>query len=280
MNDPCEDEFIALLLNLATLRANENGQRCVVATLLGPGLALFGADGGTVLLADAEGGLEVAGAASQRSQAVAVAGLRHGGPAGMAHRGLHVVSFVADDVRRWPEYARAAQAQGVRLIHAVPIEADGCRLGVFTLHWLTDVELSYEDELRAQSLARMAAVGLVNGRTLEAEHRLATQLQCALDSRVVLEQAKGMVAVRAGIDPGRAFELIRSDARDSGRPLSQVAEDIVRGIAPLSGAAPMSAAGPSPESRTRRSRRYRPTLATASRPAARDARPRKTTSRD
>lgn len=261
MKDPCEGELVALLLKLAMLPANENGPRCVVATLLGPGLALLGADGGAVLLGDAQGCLEVAGATGARSRAVAVAGLRHGGPAQVAHRGLHVVSFVADDVTRWPEYAREAQARGVRVVHAVPIEADGHSLGVFSLHWLTDVELSYADELNVQSLARMAAVGLMNGRTLEAEHRLARQLQCALDSRVVIEQAKGMVAVRAGIDPDRAFTLIRSAARDSGRPLGQLAEEIVRGIAPLTGTAQVSPASLSNEGRNRRSRRYRPGLA-------------------
>ncbi|MCL2585830.1 MAG: ANTAR domain-containing protein [Streptosporangiales bacterium] len=70
-------------------------------------------------------------------------------------------------------------------------------------------------------------------RELEESQRLAGQLQAALDSRVVIEQAKGAVSARLGISPGAAFGLLRSYARSRSRPLRQLAGDVVGGSVPV-----------------------------------------------
>lgn len=253
-----DEKFFAALLRLAGLTPAGDEGRVVVETLLGHGRAVLGADGATVLLQDDTGRLRVAGATGERSRAVAEAGLRHGGPAQLAHGGLHVVSFAMDDVDVWPEYAAEAARQGIRLVHAVPIAVGEEALGVYALHWRKDAHLSGVEERYAQALGRMAAVGIVNRRQLDEHDRLACQLQQALDSRVVIEQAKGMIAARAGIDTARAFELMRATARASGRPLAEVAEDVVRGIESSPGTLPTAADGRPSDPRATRSRRFRP----------------------
>lgn len=233
MSENRDEDCFAVLLRLAGVSAAGNEDQVVVATLLGQGRALLGADGAAVILEDHDGRLRVAGATGSGSRAVAEAGLRDGGPAQFAHHGQHVVSFVIDDPRLWPCYAAEATRQGIRVVHAVPIAVGNHALGVYALHWTENVHLSYQDEHYARSLARMAAVGLVNGQQMEDHDRRADQLQHALDSRVVIEQAKGMIAARAGVDPGSAFDLIRATARASGRTLAEVAEEVVRGIASM-----------------------------------------------
>lgn len=232
MNLDRDEMFFSTLLQLAVATSAGDGDRIVTETLLDPGRTLLRADGATVLLQDRTGQLAVTGASGQRSRLLAEAGLRHGGPAQVAHGGVHVVSFVADAVALWPAYAAEAARQRIRVVHAVPIAVGENAIGAYTLHWADVVHLSEEDDRYAQSLARMAAVAIVNRRELQEQERRTSQLQEALDSRVVIEQAKGMVAARANITPGRAFELMRTTARGSGRPLREVAEDVLRSIAP------------------------------------------------
>lgn len=253
-----DEAFFTALLRLAGVTPAGDGGWVVVETLLGPGRTLLGADGATVLLQDDTGSLAVVGSTGERSRRLAEAGLTHGGPAQLAHAGLHVVSFVNDDVDLWPRYAAEAVRQRIRVVHAVPIAVGDNALGAFTLHWEQDVHLSYQDERYAQSMARMAAVGIVNRREIEEHERRAGQLQQALNSRVVIEQAKGMIAARAGIEPARAFDLIRVTARASGRRLSEVAEDVVRGIRTVPEGGPQTADGDGRPARPTRSRRFRP----------------------
>ena len=79
----------------------------------------------------------------------------------------------------------------------------------------------------AQAMAEMAAIGLIQERALRERNLLAEQLQAALNSRVVIEQAKGMLAEYLTITVDDAFKLLRSYARDHNRKLSEVASDVV-----------------------------------------------------
>lgn len=239
MKDEADDEYFSILVQLAGVTPEGKDDSVVVETLLGRGRALLGADGAVVILADHDGQLQVAGGTGLCSRALADAGLRYGGPAQLVHHGQHVVSFVIDDLRLWPSYAAEATLQGIRVVHAVPIAVGGHALGVYALHWKENVHLSYQDEHYAGAVARMAAVGIINGRHIGNHERRVCELQHALDSRIVIEQAKGMIAAHAGVDPGSAFDLIRATARASGRPLVEVAGDVVRGVASMRGLRPV-----------------------------------------
>jgi AmiR/NasT family two-component response regulator len=79
----------------------------------------------------------------------------------------------------------------------------------------------------AQAMAEMAAIALIQERALREHHLLTGQLQAALSSRVVIEQAKGMLAEYLTMPVDDAFKLLRSYARDHNRKLSEVAGEVV-----------------------------------------------------
>jgi AmiR/NasT family two-component response regulator len=84
----------------------------------------------------------------------------------------------------------------------------------------------------AQTLAELATIGILSQRELRQSQRLARQLQHALDSRVVIEQAKGAVSAWLAVSPADAFELLRSYARARSLPLPHVAADVLAGTTP------------------------------------------------
>lgn len=86
----------------------------------------------------------------------------------------------------------------------------------------------------ARTLAELAAITIVHQRELGQSQRLARQLQHALDSRIIIEQAKGALSAWLGITPGDAFGLLRSYARAHSRTLPQAADDVVCGTVPAS----------------------------------------------
>lgn len=225
-----EDEVFDVLLRLAASTGEVGAERVVGETLLEAAAPLFGADGAVMLLDDGSGWLAPVGARGRGAEELAGAALSRGGPAVVAHAGLRPVSFVDAPGAGWPRFASVAREHGIRGVHAVPLVLDGHSLGVLCLLFDEPTTLSRQDAHSAEVVARMAAVGLVNRQEVEEGHHRVAQLQHALDSRVVIEQAKGMISERSGIDPDRAFELIRAAARSTGRPLGLVALDIVTGL--------------------------------------------------
>ena len=89
----------------------------------------------------------------------------------------------------------------------------------------------------AQALADVACIAILQDQAARAAQRRDAQLQHALDSRVIIEQAKGVVSERAHVDMGRAFELIRAHARNHNIQLTLVAASIVAGELTLDSAA-------------------------------------------
>lgn len=206
----------------------------VVGTLLRAGREVLHADGVAVLL-ESSGVLRVAGGVPHAAEQLAEADLRDGGPGSTAHaHGVEETFTLGLDAhggpQDWPRFAAAARARGVRTVHAAPVCMGERRLGAVLFCWSSVLMLEERDVRVAEALGQMAAVGIINRREVEEHDRRASQLQQALDSRVVIEQAKGMIAERAHVDPATAFELIRSTSRASGRPLSDVARDVVRGL--------------------------------------------------
>jgi hypothetical protein len=89
--------------------------------------------------------------------------------------------------------------------------------------------LEHEDLAVAQALADIATIGIIQERSLRDTRALASQLESALESRIVIEQAKGIVAERAGVGVDVAFQRIRRYSRDHNRRLTDVARDVVSG---------------------------------------------------
>jgi transcriptional regulator with GAF, ATPase, and Fis domain len=130
---------------------------------------------------------------------------------------------------RWPRFGQQAVAAGFRAVHALPMKLRTDVIGVLNLFSGTSVRLSEDDLQVGQALADVATIGLLQHRAIEHRQLLAEQLQGALNSRVLVEQAKGVIAERQRVDMEFAFETMRAYARQRGERLSDVALDIIEG---------------------------------------------------
>jgi GAF domain-containing protein len=191
--------------------------------------AVFGLTGSGVVLA-VDGHLTLASAVP-----TAVADLerlqedQESGPSWDAFRTGNAVT-VADLVvheRDWGRLRDEAERLGLRAVAAVPMRLGEWSVGALSLYAAQPREWPEEDVAAATALADMATGYLVNASKLRQQEQLAEQLQTALDTRVVIEQAKGMVAVAEGITVDEAFARLRRYARDRNLVLRAVAQQVV-----------------------------------------------------
>lgn len=129
---------------------------------------------------------------------------------------------------RWEHYTQAAREAGVVAVAGVPMHGDGGSIGAVDLYCTARREWSPEDLASARILADMATGYVVHASELDRQRRLNEQLQEALDSRVAIEQAKGILAAGRGISVDEAFEVLRHHARSHSASLRSVAEAVVR----------------------------------------------------
>jgi len=191
--------------------------------------ALLGASAAGILLADKGGRLEVVAASDESSDLLEVLQLAAGeGPCIECYRLGEAVSVPDISLlERWVPFRAAAQEQGYRSVYAFPMRLRQTTIGSLNLFQEHAGQLDRGDAETAQALADMATIGILQARTLEEASELSAQLQHALNSRVVIEQAKGFVAYRRGISLPEAFELIRRRARETRQPLSELAQRII-----------------------------------------------------
>lgn len=134
------------------------------------------------------------------------------------------LSMAAD---RWPQFAPAAIESGFRTVHALPMRLRSDVIGALNLFHNDPSGLSPEVTRIGQAMADVATIGLIQERSLRQHEVLVDQLQAALDSRVIIEQAKGVLAERQGIDPSDAFTLLRTHARNHGLRLTELAAIVI-----------------------------------------------------
>jgi GAF domain-containing protein len=130
---------------------------------------------------------------------------------------------------RWPRFAAEALAAGFHSVHALPMRLRGTVIGALNLFHIEPGAMRQTDIESAQALADVATIAILQHRaTLEAQH-LNEQLNHALNSRVVIEQAKGMVAHRESLNMEQAFATLRNHARNHNLRLADVARDVIAG---------------------------------------------------
>jgi GAF domain-containing protein len=130
---------------------------------------------------------------------------------------------------RWPHLAPIALDAGFRSVHALPMRLRGHTIGALNLFRTRQGAFEPADVLAGQALADIATIAILQHRaTLEAR-LLNQQLSVALDSRIVIEQAKGMFAERTGVDMDHAFARLRGHARSHNQRLIDVAQSFVDG---------------------------------------------------
>jgi len=182
-----------------------------------------------VMLADPRGGLRLVASSDERTRLLELFELQGAqGPCLDAFSsGRAVQAGAADSRARWPAFAPRASGAGFRVMCAVPLRVRAQVIGALNLFRGSDEPFAGAEMEIAQAMAEMAAIGLIQERALRERNLLTEQLQAALNSRVVIEQAKGMLAEYLTITVDDAFTLLRNYARDHNGKLSEIATDVV-----------------------------------------------------
>ena len=183
-----------------------------------------------IMLADADGSLHVVASTSERAADVEEAqlGLEQG-PCVDAYRTGAVVEVtdVAASRARWPGFADVADSRGLRAAHAVPLRLRADRLGGFNLFADRVGRFSDRDASLLEAMAQMVTISLTCHRISDGQASVVEQLRKTLDGRVVIEQAKGVLAYRHTIAVDDAYLILRHHARTTGVGLLKVAESVV-----------------------------------------------------
>lgn len=185
-----------------------------------------------MLLTTASGSMTVAAASSGRARDLVSFDAAHqeGPGTDCGSSGKQVLNArVASAASRWPGFAPAAEAAGFAVVSAFPLRCRTQVMGTISVLCPGIGLLTVAGADRVQLLARAAAISIAQQREIRRSALAAAQLQRALDSRIVIEQAKGVVAARLGITPDDAFGLLRDYARQESRPLAEVAGEAIRG---------------------------------------------------
>jgi GAF domain-containing protein len=197
------------------------GERCV---------ELFGAAAAGLLLADGQGALRLMAATSEAMETVEVFQLQNAeGPCLDCYRSAEPVEVedLARAGERWPLFAPVAREAGFRSAHAFPLRLRGRVLGALNLFRAAPGRFEPSDVVFAQALADVATIAIIQHRAAHDAQTLSEQLHLALNSRILIEQAKGVIAEQSGLDMDQAFAHLRRYARRHQRLLGEVAQDVI-----------------------------------------------------
>ena len=195
-------------------------------------VSLLGAQAAGLLLVDQRGGLTVVASSSDESRLLEVFQLQNNqGPCLDCVTTATAVSCgdLVAETDRWPMFAQAAAEAGFRSVVALPLRLRSEVVGGLNLFYKQPQQIPSVDQRIGQAFADVATIGILQQRAMHRGALLAEQLQQALNSRVTIEQAKGVLAERLGVDVGQAFSALRVYARSHNMKLTDVAMAIVRG---------------------------------------------------
>ncbi|MDX3568576.1 GAF and ANTAR domain-containing protein [Streptomyces bobili] len=201
-------------------------------------VGMLDASAAGVLLADRDGKLRVMAASDERVRLLELFQLQNDeGPCLECFRtGTPVaVPDLTREVDRWPHFVTAAHRSGFGAVQALPMRLRDEVVGALNLFHATPGPFDPAGTLIAQALADVATISLLQQRTVHRSTVLNEQLQTALNSRVLIEQAKGKLAERQGIDMEQAFTTLRGYARAHNRRLSDLARAFIDDSEPLPG---------------------------------------------
>ena len=192
---------------------------------------LLAADAAGIVLVDAHGILRVVASSSDDAQLMELLQLQNEqGPCLDCYRTAAPVSVpdLADTTARWPRFTTAVAENGMfRSVHALPLRLRQESIGALNLFHGRPGPLPEADLALGQALADVATIGILQERAIRRGVVVTEQLQTALNNRVVIEQAKGVLAERGGLSMDLAFDRLRSHARSTNQRLSELARRIV-----------------------------------------------------
>jgi len=189
-------------------------------------------DAAGLMLVAPDGDLRVVASSSEEMRLVELFELQaQDGPCPECYRSGEpaVAGNLADDDSRWPRFGPVALKAGFVAAHALPMRLRGVTIGALNLFRSETGALGEADVIAAQALADVATIAVLQHRAALEAHLVVGQLNNALNSRVLIEQAKGILAERAGLDMEGAFSWLRKYARNHNLLLLGVATSVIDG---------------------------------------------------
>jgi len=193
-------------------------------------LGLLGAETAGVLVRVGEQGLELLAATSHKALDLELyqAQVLNGPCVETIESGKSVIAAGQAELRgRWPDFGHAMTAAGLEMVHASPMRWHERVLGGLNLFWTTARTLTKEERDLAQAFADISTLALMQSPTAEDPTAIADKLRAALQGRVVIERAKGLLAHTENLDMDKAFERLLNLSEQSERPLAQVAQNLL-----------------------------------------------------
>lgn len=190
---------------------------------------LFDVDAAGLVLADHKGRLQLMAASDEGTELLELFQLQtQEGPCQDCFRqGVAVVGAdLSEAFDRWPRFAPYAVRAGYRSVHAFPMRLRREVIGALNLFSTHAGSMEESDARVVQALSDVATIALLQQRTIRRGEVLAEQLQGALNSRIVIEQAKGALVQIHDCSIAEAFDMLRRYARGRGEPLTEVARQV------------------------------------------------------
>lgn len=230
MNDVAQRRLLETFARLADTLVDDYDVVDLLQMLVDTCRDLLDTTAAGILLADARGELELIASTSEAGRLVEMMQLSaEAGPCIESVRSGRTVSVpeIADTGDEWRQFREAALDQGFRAMDALPLRLRDTTIGTLNLLRATPGAAPADDILVAQAFADVATIGILHERSIRESAVLSRQLQAALNSRIVIEQAKGVVSHTKGVSIDEAFTLMRAYARSNNMGLSLVAARLV-----------------------------------------------------
>jgi GAF domain-containing protein len=195
-------------------------------------VSILGVSAAGLMLAGPDGNLRVIASSSEQMRLLELLELQTDqGPCLESFRTGEAVTHrdLATTSTRWPKFAEEAVVAGFNSVHAVPMRLRGNVIGALNLFHTEREGVDDEGLEAARAFADIATIAILQYRAIIGSHELIDQLNTALNTRVLIEQAKGIIAERQQLDMERAFAVLRQHARDNNLRLADVAAALVAG---------------------------------------------------
>jgi GAF domain-containing protein len=217
-----EARISAAFVSVADTLTTEYDMVDLLHTLVSECAGILGMEAGGLMLVDGNGDLQLMTSTSEAADLVEVMQLAAAaGPCIDCFRtGVAVSVREISESQQWPKFRTAAMEL------ATPMKLRGKILGTMNLFGITAGEVTARDAAVAQALADVATIGILQERVIQEGHLIEGQLHRALDSRILIEQAKGVIANELSLSMDDAFNLLRKYARDRNLTISSVSEQV------------------------------------------------------
>ena len=222
--------FANTLIQLADTLVNDFDVVELLTLLADRCLEVLDVDAAGIMLAAPDGNLRVMASSSETMRFLELFELQQQeGPCVDCYTGgIQIVNIDLETINgRWPSFAPEALAAGFHSVHALPMRLRGTIIGALNLFHLSKGQMEPADVEAAQAFADVATIAILQHRAASEIHVINSQLSEALTSRIIIEQAKGMVAQREGLNMDEAFATLRHHARNHNIGLLDLAKAII-----------------------------------------------------